>query len=71
MGAYVQLRPPQKGDICAFSLTASGAFLFTLEGLASGRDWWWGHPWMDSRVPHTPAGRVRRSLHLWLAGCIW
>lgn len=39
MGAYVQLRPPQKGDICAFSLTAFAAFLFALEGLATGRDW--------------------------------
>lgn len=35
---YVQPRAPQKGGICTLPLTASGASLFSLKGLATGRD---------------------------------
>lgn len=74
MGAYVQPRPPQKGGICTLSLTASGASLFSLEGLATGRDWWGGsegldtHGWrMGSLVPRQ-AGREGAFPS---ADCIW
>jgi len=62
MGACVQLRPPQEGGICTFSLTTSGASLFSLEGLATGRDRCWGaRGWIPVGAEQGPSRRGRQG----------